>query len=222
MKKARVRERIVRIEDIQKAAKNGFIHRGFNNTSMEEISRKAGISKGTIYLYFKDKGNLYISLMIPVTRVQRNMLKAFQKKVEQGKVNNARDIIMGLYDVHNRLYQHDADGIRIIQAYLQGEYFNGLSKETRKNLDNIGREDYQIIRDIISKAIEKKWMRDINPIQLTDIIWSMFIGIVQVEESKLRATGKNHLPGTLKLGFSLLADALSLNNESTHLKGGKA
>lgn len=219
MKKLRVKDRETRIEEIQKAAKDVFIRRGFQNASMDEIARKAGVSKGTLYLYFKDKGNLYISLMVPVTREQGNMLRAFQAEVEQDKIRSARDIIMGLYDVHKRLYQYDADGIRIIQAYLQGEYFNGLSKETRDILDRIGGEDYQATRSIISKAMEKGLMRNINPIPLTDIIWAMFIGIVQVEESKHRTTKKNHLPETLELAFSLLADALSPEGKKAFLRG---
>jgi AcrR family transcriptional regulator len=219
MKKKRVKERETRIEEIQKAAKDVFISRGFQNASMDEIAQKAGVSKGTLYLYFKDKGNLYISLMVPVTREQGNMLRRFQAEVEQGKCKNARDIIMGLYDVHKRLYQYDADGIRIIQAYLQGEYFNGLSQETREILDRIGREDYQATRTIISKAIEKGLMRDVNPIKLTDIIWAMFIGIVQVEESKRRTTKKNHLPGTLELAFSLVADALNPDRKKAFARG---
>jgi len=218
MKKPRVKDRDTRFEEIQKAAKDVFIRRGFLNASMDEIARKAGVSKGTLYLYFKDKGNLYISLMVPVTREQGNMLRAFQTDVENNKCKSARDIIMGLYDVHKRLYQYDADGIRIIQAYLQGEYFNGLSKETRAIVDQIGREDYHATRGIISKAQEKRLMRKVDPIQLTDIIWAMFIGIVQVEENKYRTTKKNHLPETLELAFSLLADALSPEGKKAFLR----
>ena len=64
---------------------------------------------------------------------------------------------------------------------------------------------------------EKGLMRNINPISLTDIIWAMFIGIVQVEENKYRTTKKNHLPETLELAFSLLADALSPEGEKAFL-----
>jgi AcrR family transcriptional regulator len=219
MKKPRVKDREIRIEEIRKAAKEVFIRRGFQNASMDEIAQKAGVSKGTLYFYFKDKGNLYISLMVPVTLEQGKMLRAFQAEVEQDKCKSARDIIMGLHDVHKELYRYDADGIRIIQAYLQGEYFDGLSKETRHILDRIGREDYQSTRSIISRAIEKGLMRKVNPLQVTDIIWAMFIGIVQVEENKVRTTKKNHLPGTLELAFSLLADALNSEKEKGFVRG---
>jgi AcrR family transcriptional regulator len=208
MKTPRVKNRQTRIEEIQKAAREVFIRRGFQNASMDEIARKAGVSKGTPYLYFKDKGDLYISLMVPVTRELGRMLKEFAEEIERGRVRSGREVIIGLWEVHSRLYRYDADGIRIVQAYLQGDLFEGLPRKTRQTLDRVGKEDYDITRSIVAKAMQKGLLRKVNVLQLADLIWAMFIGIVQVEESKLRATRKNHLEGTLEFAFSILADAL--------------
>jgi len=65
----------------------------------------------------------------------------------------------------------------------------------------------------------KGLLRHVDSIQLTDIIWTMFIGIVQVEENKYRTTKKNHLPGTLELAFSLVADALNPDEEEAFIRG---
>ena len=35
-----------------------FTKKGVNDTSVEEITKKAGLAKGTFYLYFKDKYEL--------------------------------------------------------------------------------------------------------------------------------------------------------------------
>ncbi len=35
--------------------------KGFENSTLEEISRDAGVGKGTLYLYFRDKDDLYLS-----------------------------------------------------------------------------------------------------------------------------------------------------------------
>jgi hypothetical protein len=43
---------------------------------------------------------------------------------------------------------------------------------------------------------------------MIDIFWATFVGIVQLEESKLRATGKDHLRSTLKYAFLKMADPL--------------
>jgi len=59
------------------------------------------------------------------------------------------------------------------------------------------------------KAISK-----MNPAQIVDISWSTFIGIVQLEESKLRLTKKDHLDSTLRATFSILAN-LPMGPKST-------
>jgi AcrR family transcriptional regulator len=50
-------------ERILKAALALFVRRGFDATTMDEVAGKAQIAKGTLYLHFKDKADLYASLL---------------------------------------------------------------------------------------------------------------------------------------------------------------
>jgi AcrR family transcriptional regulator len=52
----------MRRRQIQDAAKELFILKGFNSTTINEIAEKAELSPATIYLYFKNKRELYFSL----------------------------------------------------------------------------------------------------------------------------------------------------------------
>ena len=45
-------------KDLLNAAFDLFIANGFHNTSIADIVQKAGIAKGTFYLYFKDKTDI--------------------------------------------------------------------------------------------------------------------------------------------------------------------
>lgn len=45
------------------AASEVFSEKGFYLTTVEEVAKKAGIGKGTIYLYFKDKEDLFIQML---------------------------------------------------------------------------------------------------------------------------------------------------------------
>ena len=45
-------------EKIMKVAQDLFLKKGFSNVPVEEITRKAGISKGSFYTYFKSKDEL--------------------------------------------------------------------------------------------------------------------------------------------------------------------
>lgn len=48
---------------ILKAAFAEVSERGYVETKIEDIARKAGCAKGTVYLYFKDKADIYVGLM---------------------------------------------------------------------------------------------------------------------------------------------------------------
>jgi AcrR family transcriptional regulator len=51
---------------IIRAALKLFARGGFEATSVDDIAREAGFGKGTLYLYFKDKENLYFNTLLEV------------------------------------------------------------------------------------------------------------------------------------------------------------
>src|SRR4029079_12727748 len=64
-------------------ARKVFLELGFDGASMGEIARAAGVSKGTLYVYFPDKAGLFAAIVE-------------EEKLEQGKVvfnfDPARDV----------------------------------------------------------------------------------------------------------------------------------
>ncbi|RWG28203.1 MAG: TetR/AcrR family transcriptional regulator, partial [Mesorhizobium sp.] len=48
---------------IIEGARRVFIHKGFEAASMNDITREAGVSKGTIYVYFANKEELFEALI---------------------------------------------------------------------------------------------------------------------------------------------------------------
>jgi AcrR family transcriptional regulator len=53
------RRKEARPDEILAAALAGFAERGFAATRLEDVAARAGISKGTLYLYFKGKEELF-------------------------------------------------------------------------------------------------------------------------------------------------------------------
>ena len=60
------RERERRRQQIIVAAKRVFSEKGFNRATMEDIATEAELSPGTLYLYFKNKDELYASLSLRI------------------------------------------------------------------------------------------------------------------------------------------------------------
>ena len=52
-----------RREAIMEAALDEFIARGFTATRLDDVAKRAGVAKGTIYLHFKDKEALFEELI---------------------------------------------------------------------------------------------------------------------------------------------------------------
>ena len=64
--------------DIMKTAAILFSRKDFHSVSVDEIADQVGLSKGTIYLYFETKENLFFSILIDRTK---NLLKALNRAV---------------------------------------------------------------------------------------------------------------------------------------------
>lgn len=85
------------------AAFNLFTTKGIHNTSISEIAEKAGVAKGTYYLYFKDKYDINNKLMMykagklvdnAMEKVNRENLPTFKERL----VFFVNDIIDSLTD----------------------------------------------------------------------------------------------------------------------------
>jgi AcrR family transcriptional regulator len=58
----RERNKALRREQILGAAVKVFARRGFGNATVAEIAEEAGVAPGTIYIYFKGKEDLFMSI----------------------------------------------------------------------------------------------------------------------------------------------------------------
>jgi AcrR family transcriptional regulator len=52
-----------RSAEIMAAARDVFARNGFSDTTMDDIAEAAGLAKGTLYLYFKSKRDLYMAAL---------------------------------------------------------------------------------------------------------------------------------------------------------------
>lgn len=201
--------------ELQNAAKKIFWKKGYANTTIEEIAKTAGVSKGSIYLYFKNKDDLYISLMIPVLIKINESLRKLQEVVSNREVcRDHKDFVMCFFEHYKRIYKYDSDGIRIIQAFQLGDLLSQISDKNREALNKYARDNFEIARNIISEAIDSKLIPKVDPIVVSDWFYGTFIGIVQLEESKLRGTKKDHVLTTLESAFLLISNALRIDKKN--------
>ena len=93
------RRKDARPDEIIQAALEVFTDRGFAATKLEDVAKKAGVTKGTIYLYFENKEALFKALIrgtiVPVIAQGEAIAQAF--------TGSARDLFEKLVREYWRL-----------------------------------------------------------------------------------------------------------------------
>ncbi len=208
-KSRRLREKENRINEIRAAAKKVFFEKGYKHATIDEIAAEAEVSKGTIYLYFKTKDELYIYLMMPALEELGRRILLFEETLTKGNLHSGHEVVRGLLEVLWGIYEYDPEGIRIVQVFYQGEPFFDLSEEVLKVFNDRAKTNFEICRRVIDKAVEMNLLRKVDSVKLVDMVWAMFIGIIQLEEAKLRVTKKNHIFSTYEFAFSFIDKCLA-------------
>jgi len=103
----RNREKEKRRTDIIAAAKKIFFARGFNDTTMDEIAADAELSKGTLYLYFKNREELVYTIMYESMEIIKNMI---EEALEKGgpaieKLKNIAKMIPEYYSRYSDFFE---------------------------------------------------------------------------------------------------------------------
>ncbi len=136
-----------------------FAKKGFYNAKVSEIAREANVADGTIYLYFKNKDDILISLF-----EEKVDLIIHRMEAELNKVDDPMDKIRTFVEHHMRLVRENKSLSEVIQIELrQSSKFmrRYLPVKFLEYLDLIGHiiEDGKrrgVIREDIIPAIAKR------------------------------------------------------------------
>ncbi len=103
------RERRMRREDILQAAGKLFAENGYKNTSMNAIAKKADFSKRTLYQYFENKSDLFLSVALQIYESLLTHLENTKLKEDTG-YSKIKELLFAYFD----FYQKNEDKFRII------------------------------------------------------------------------------------------------------------
>jgi TetR/AcrR family transcriptional regulator, fatty acid metabolism regulator protein len=139
------------------AATRVFAQRGFFQSKVSEIAREAGVADGTIYLYFKNKDDLLISIF--EVKMQE-VISRFREAIVD--VDDARSRLKCLIQMHLAEFQAHPDLAAVFQVELRQssrfmrEYKKG---ELKQYLDLIG--------EIVEQGQQEGLFRSDIPMGLT-------------------------------------------------------
>ena len=170
------REKELRRQSIILAAEKVFFSKGLQVATVDEIAEVAELSKGTVYLYFKDKDELFAAVFYRGISLLHQMMTDASMQHKK-----AMDKIRTLGKVYLEFARQYPDHFTLI---FQKELHKIESDDTRPEAASCLRTGIQtlaILKMIIMEGMEERSIRrDIDPAQLALILWGEIHGVIAI------------------------------------------
>jgi AcrR family transcriptional regulator len=196
------RERERRRQQIIVAAKRVFSDKGFSKATMEDIAKEAELSPGTLYLYFKNKDELYASLSLRILQYLIIRLEHVIGNKELNPEQKIEALTEAMFDVY------EFDPLIIINMFhLQSsETLKNLSDDLLAEIETLSRKSLGTMASIFQEGIDQGVFIHQHPVAIADIFWALFSGVILWESSKKILDGKkDYLKDTLKVAFEIFS-----------------
>lgn len=179
MVKSSHEEREQRILD---AAAELFVHYGYDKTTVSDIAREAGVSKGAIYLHFKSKNELFEGLLIrELMAYHERWLGLIEKDPKGGTIGGMyRNVLYALSGspFMSVIFKQDS---RVLGSYLRkpDNFFRRQNQGTR----------YEFVKMMQSAGAIRQ---DVDANVTAHIMNMLAYGLVAIDE----IIAKEHIPPT--------------------------
>ena len=205
------RERERRRQDIMAAARRVFSAKGYEKSTMEDIAREVELSPGTIYLYFKNKDDLYASLNLRV-------LQFLAVKLDHALSDPGLDFDRKLDRVMEAMlavYEFDPLILNNVFHLQSSETLKNISPELLSEINTLSRAALRTLTGMFAAEIEKGAIAAAaNPTALADLVWGLFSGIALWEQTKRMINPDRYqFEKNIRLGFDLLRCGLHQDNQ---------
>ncbi len=162
------REKEQRRDEIVKAATKVFFERGLQSATMDEIAEAAELSKGTIYLYYKSKEDLYLAVMNNGSTV---LFEMFDKAV--AKASTTIERIRILADTYQEFFRQHRNYFRMFHFLQNQQLHKQVSPEMREIAQLHQQRIWDLAVGVLRRGVEEGILRnDVEPAEMAVVLWS--------------------------------------------------
>jgi AcrR family transcriptional regulator len=162
------REKLARKMEILKAARELFILKGYHQTTLEEIAHHAEFGKGTIYIYFSSKEELFYGiiyqLMDEIVQLASSAISDSPGTAREKLTAYAKKMIS-----HARM---NSDLFHLIMREIQN--LKSQQKEAQLNqMRKRASQIYEILARPIEAEIQAKKIKSFDPLKMAALFDNM-------------------------------------------------
>lgn len=176
LKKRWERRKDARPQELLAAALDLFVERGFAATRLDDVAARAGVSKGTLYLYFTNKEELFKAVVrenvVPVLGEAEGIIESY----EGSTADLFREIVLGWWE------RIGATKLSGITKLMMAESSN-FPEVTQFYHDEVIRRGDAMIACMLERGIKRGEFRHIDVEQATRVICSPMIMLMMWKHS---------------------------------------
>jgi len=188
----RERERQNRRDEILQAAWSIFASKDYDSATLDDIAAAAELSKGTLYLYFQNKADLFLATF------EMGVEKPFS--IVQEVISSSDDPVAGLKEIIKRLldfFEENAGFFKIL--FSERAHFVEIHAEMeddsgfKKRLIGIASGGLRVLADYIQHGIDIGVFRQVNPTDVALLLMEIIrgFGFAMIHSPvELRPSGK--------------------------------
>ncbi|MBI3269718.1 MAG: TetR/AcrR family transcriptional regulator [Planctomycetes bacterium] len=202
----RTREKDAKRRRILRAAIRCFARSGYDATSLDDVARAAEVAKGTVYLYFKSKADLFGSLLL------RHGFEPFAAELESRLLGcrDARGALRAFAGCfHDLCLAAERELFELFVRFDRGDLDRGLSDELRAETRERLRKLLAEIAAVVDRGRAAGEIHAPEGRRVAPVLWALCIGVAHLAKGKPEAGGAVHARQVLEDALTCLLDGIA-------------
>jgi AcrR family transcriptional regulator len=162
------------------SAKSLFVEHGYQNTTIEMITERAGMSTGTFYLYFRGKSEIYKVFQDEGIDILMDMIREVVRRPSMTPTSR----LVGIAEAYFRFYRDYKeyfDFIALISLGGQDE-LREQESEIGKRIDEKTLRLLREIEGVIKEGVKDGDFYPVDTWRVTSILWGLLDGLILLSE----------------------------------------
>lgn len=170
----RQKEKEIRKLAIVEVAEGILNKKSLDAVTIRNVAKEAGLSSGAIYMYFKNKEELLLCMLI-------QNLKLLKKDIDSSMDNSQPvEAIRKMAYHYKKYFVRFGKYINILSFSVKREGLENMDKMLIDELDDTLAELLSLVQEMLSTSAMKGVLKGLPPERGVPVLWALIQGIVEI------------------------------------------
>ena len=162
------REKEQRREEILHAATKVFFEKGLSASTMDDIAERAELSKGTLYLYYHSKEDLYLAVMnVGIDILNKMFVTAL------AQASDTIDGLRRLCETYFAFFRDHRQYFRMFHFFQNLQFHKQVSPDMLEICRVNNQRIWSTVIDLLRRGVQEGLLRtDVEPTEMAVMLWS--------------------------------------------------